>query len=657
MANYSLVIGSKYSPFTFDELFKPALMATQAHMDLEEQYSDLAIKSSIWEEMANKETDPYAYNMYKQYSDDLKAQADILATQGLTPGSRKAMLNMKSRYSKEITPIENAYTRRRELANAQREAKGKDSTMLFDIDASTLSLDDLIKNPELSYRNYSGAVLASQVGTAAKALAKEMQKNPREWRSILHNQYYETMMKKGYTPEQVLLASLGDPNAPRDLTNIVEQAIGSSGIKTWGNEDVLRQAYDYAEQGLWESIGDTTYQIQQNRGWVNPNEKPNENPKDDPNKPTVTTNFSPRIMEGVEGEEDKSLKLLDGLRPTPTGYSTNKLDSLRRDLEAAKSKISSYSESDIAEYETHRRNMKIATATTAAGTGSAKSMAQGMSMSVSTPRGYSEYIRKRADYDAALKEYNNAVNELNTIVERYSHLGATPYEQLNIGSRLDKIQQAQEKTSFALNLKESDYNNVRDGIANLVGAVDEKTINRGAVGFVDDKGKTLNYRKTKDIIDNIGAIKIKVSGGSNPKLKIVHDGKEYTIKGVEQIDNYNRELKVVNDYLKDFSNNITSSITPIDDVTYAEIVTKGIMNVRLNSANLQSIPNSSYEGTTLYNPTTGEFIKVIVDREGNLIGMNTLSGEMSGGQMRDNYFINMANAGLEGLVPLLARED
>lgn len=267
MANYSLVIGSKYSPFTFDELLKPALMATQAHMDLEEQYSDLAIKSSIWEEMANKETDPYAYNMYKQYSDDLRAQADILATQGLTPGSRKAMLNMKSRYSKEITPIENAYTRRRELANAQREAKGKDSTMLFDIDASTLSLDDLIKNPELSYRNYSGAVLASQVGTAAKALAKEMQKNPREWRSILHNQYYETMMKRGYTPEQVLLASLGDPNAPKDLTNIVEQAIGSSGIKTWGNEDVLRQAYDYAEQGLWESIGDTTYQIQNNKAY------------------------------------------------------------------------------------------------------------------------------------------------------------------------------------------------------------------------------------------------------------------------------------------------------------------------------------------------------------------------------------------------------
>lgn len=265
MANYSLVIGSKYSPFTFDELLKPALMATQAHMEIEEQYSELATKANVWEEMANEQTDPYAYNMYKKYSNDLRNQADILATQGLTPGSRKAMLQMKDRYSKEITPIETAYTRRRELANEQREALLKDNTMMYDIDASTLSLDDLIKNPELSYRNYSGAVLASQVGTAAKALAKDLKQNPRKWKKVLGGQYYETMMQKGYTPEQVLLASMGDPNAPKDLVRIVEQAIDSSGIKNWEDKNTLKQAYDYARQGLWESIGDTTYQIQSNK--------------------------------------------------------------------------------------------------------------------------------------------------------------------------------------------------------------------------------------------------------------------------------------------------------------------------------------------------------------------------------------------------------
>ena len=267
MANYSLIVGSKYSPFTFDELLKPALLATKAHQELEAQYDDLTTKASAWEEMANKETDPYAYGLYSKYAEDLKAQADLLATQGLTPSSRKALLDMKGRYSKEITPIEEAYTRRKELANEQREALLKDNTMMYDIDASTLSLDDLIKNPELSYRNYSGAILASQVGTAAKALAKDLKQNPRKWREVLGGQYYETMMQKGYTPEQVLLASIGDPNAPKDLVKIVEQAIDSSGIRNWKDKNILKQAYNYARQGLWESIGDSTYQIQNNKAY------------------------------------------------------------------------------------------------------------------------------------------------------------------------------------------------------------------------------------------------------------------------------------------------------------------------------------------------------------------------------------------------------
>jgi hypothetical protein len=30
----------------------------------------------VWENMANEQTDPYAYKMYKKYSDDLRNAAD-----------------------------------------------------------------------------------------------------------------------------------------------------------------------------------------------------------------------------------------------------------------------------------------------------------------------------------------------------------------------------------------------------------------------------------------------------------------------------------------------------------------------------------------------------------------------------------------------------
>ena len=112
MANYSLVIDSRFRPFEYQELLAPVLMATQAHQAVEEAYADLSTKANIWDKMANEATDPKAHALYKKYANDLQSYSDQLTQYGLTPTSRKAMLNMKSRYAKEIVPIENAYNRK-----------------------------------------------------------------------------------------------------------------------------------------------------------------------------------------------------------------------------------------------------------------------------------------------------------------------------------------------------------------------------------------------------------------------------------------------------------------------------------------------------------------------------------------------------------------
>lgn len=266
MPNY-IVLNSKFKPFSFEEILRPALLATESHRELEDQYTDLATKSSVWEEMANEQTDPYAYKMYKTYSNDLEEQAGQLAREGLTPASRQNMLRMKQRYSSDIVPIEQAYKRRQKLIDEQRKLLAQDNTLMFDRNASMLSLDDLIKNPQLTYQSYSGATLAKQVGTAAQSLAKEMRDNPRKWRTILGNQYFETIMQKGYRPEEIIQVLQNDPNASSILKGIVEDAVGSSNIASWGDRDILNRAYEYARQGLWNAIGDTQYQIQSNKAY------------------------------------------------------------------------------------------------------------------------------------------------------------------------------------------------------------------------------------------------------------------------------------------------------------------------------------------------------------------------------------------------------
>jgi hypothetical protein len=61
--------------------------------------------------------------------------------EGLSPATRKGVLDMTKRYASDIVPIENAYKRRQELIDEQRKALNNDDSLLFSTDASMLSLD------------------------------------------------------------------------------------------------------------------------------------------------------------------------------------------------------------------------------------------------------------------------------------------------------------------------------------------------------------------------------------------------------------------------------------------------------------------------------------------------------------------------------------
>ena len=264
MANYNLVVNSKFKPFSFERYIQPYQIYGQAYREVEDALGELTAKASVWENLANEQTDPYAYNMYKTYANDLEAQAAQLAREGLNPTSRKSLIGMKSRYNKEIVPIEQAYTARQKQAEQQQQALLQDPTLMLSRRASTTSLDDYIRNPQLAYESYSGKLLTSQAATAASALSKEMQEQPRKWRSILGDSYYETIMQKGFSSEAVLKAIQDNPSAAPQLTKIVEDALDSSGIRNWGDQATIARAVEYAKQGLWNAVGETQYQTLDN---------------------------------------------------------------------------------------------------------------------------------------------------------------------------------------------------------------------------------------------------------------------------------------------------------------------------------------------------------------------------------------------------------
>lgn len=265
MANYSLVINSRFRPFEYQELLAPVLMATQAHQALEEAYGDLDTEAAVWDRRT--EGSEKAHALYTNFSEDLASAAEALSKYGLTPQSRRTMLGMKRRYASDITPIAEAWTKRQADIKAQQEAMLRDPYHAFNRVAADTSLDTYLDNPNIDVlsENASGAVLAAQV----RAMAGDI-KNYIDNRNIskleklgLPYQYIQKIIH-GATADQVLKTMQGDPEAAPFLHNIVETVMKGSGVRDWSsmngdwvNNPIYKRLESQAMTGLTAAIGTT----------------------------------------------------------------------------------------------------------------------------------------------------------------------------------------------------------------------------------------------------------------------------------------------------------------------------------------------------------------------------------------------------------------
>lgn len=267
MANYNLVVNSKFQPFSFERYIQPYQMYGEAYKEVENALGELSTKASVWEEMANEQTDPYAYKMYKSYADDLNAQADLLAKEGLNATSRRGMLNMRARYSSEITPIEQAYAARQKQAEQQQEALLKDPTLMLNRRAATTSLDDYIKNPQLAYEAQSGALITKRVADELKNY-KETLLREGDWQSTASGQLLERRKSTGLTREDIQMI-MENPNAFPEIHQLIENVISSTGIRNWNDQQALDKAYMHAYEALPAGLGKETIDVQKDASYMN----------------------------------------------------------------------------------------------------------------------------------------------------------------------------------------------------------------------------------------------------------------------------------------------------------------------------------------------------------------------------------------------------
>jgi hypothetical protein len=631
-----IVIDSKFKPFNYDELVKPVQQATEAHIALEDKYGELAEKANIWEEMANQETDPQAYAMYKKYADDLQTQADLLASEGLTPGSRKSLLGMKARYSKEILPIEQAYARRKELADEQRKLRAQDNDLMFSTDYSTTSLDTLLSNPSAGYQSYSGKNLFEDSYKMASSIKQSMRSNEREWRDILGDDYYETVMQEGYSPEEILQVLSQDPRGSAVLKQIVEDVVNASGIKSWGDDATIKRAYDYTRKGLWGAAGKTTYTTLQNI-----KEKPGDNGNGGDKTTAPTRPAVSRTYFGAQGEVHPDVKALEGLKSVGEGkVSTNALDKAFNNYrDVVKKMKEKYTDEEIVSFIDYYE--------TVSNLGPRDPF--NPSKIQKAPDGYSDWYNNVIGAKKALETEQNKIAEL---IDKYSYLSSNPYDALTTGIKLLDMQSKQEYSTINLNIAKADYAEVREGISNIIGNIGNDVLEgEGGTGVYDENdNKVKKADDVRAIFADPDKLTFRITEGKEPQLQIMYEGMSYTIKGESNIDAVNRTLKEVNTFLSDYSKAGVDNALEIDNATYSSIFENGLSNTGIVGIKLEPLSKSSnFRYTVLHNTDSDDYIKVLFNNRGDVVAWNTLKDELRGGNMRGEKIEDIAISALLGL--------
>lgn len=257
MANFNYTAGVKFQPFSFEEMLRPLAMYTQEYNAIEQAYGDLNTKANEIAALANETDDPITYQRYKDFENSLRSKADTMAKQGLDTTSRRQLLDMRSRFATDITPIQNAIQRRNMLAEEQRKALLQNPTLMFQRDFNTrnydTSLDRFLENANYDYgAQYSGALLTQEVSKMASNLAREL----RGTSTGELDKYTNTFLKKyGLSSGEVLYAiqNPNDTRGSRALRAIYDAAVEKvpESLRNLYGRDIER----YASQGFWSAIG------------------------------------------------------------------------------------------------------------------------------------------------------------------------------------------------------------------------------------------------------------------------------------------------------------------------------------------------------------------------------------------------------------------
>lgn len=268
-ANY-ITIGSRFRPFSYEELMAPLVAAEQEHQRQEELYNTYSdTLGQIGGQLSREYDQDILDNVYSPYRSALENAAEELASKGLTSGSRRTLNALRRQFNNELVPVQQGILARAEARKKYDERVAKDPTLMTNSNPYYQGVGAYMHgmSPEGIY--VSGNELYGRGQALSQAFSEVMRSVPEDAQLALEGQYWQIVSQYGPTSEEARQFMEGVLESIPALNNQIEDIMDNSGIYSEGFTVSDRdRARRYIVEGMMAGLsGDTKVEYLNNQAY------------------------------------------------------------------------------------------------------------------------------------------------------------------------------------------------------------------------------------------------------------------------------------------------------------------------------------------------------------------------------------------------------
>lgn len=241
--NFSFTINSSFKPFSLQEMMIPLAMYKEAYEKDEAAYLDLTEKADKFKYLSQTLPEgSKARAMYENYANELDAQAKDFMANGLNPGNRAALMNLKRRYSGEIGTLNRAYDQLTELQKQRNALAAAGKPMLYANEMPTI--DDMLDGSNFNRYAIDSADLYARGVNLGKTISSRMY-SAGDNGNVLNGYYRDWVEKNGVSQDSINAFMNSD-----FVKNVVDNVLVERGV----DANLTGQSYDKARQSVLNGI-------------------------------------------------------------------------------------------------------------------------------------------------------------------------------------------------------------------------------------------------------------------------------------------------------------------------------------------------------------------------------------------------------------------